>query len=214
MIIAIDGPAGSGKSTVSRRLADKLGWKHLDTGAYYRAATLAALAAGADPTSEEQVLHAVAGRRFDQFEGSMYLDGKDVSQPIRSPQVTAAVSAVAAHPGVRALMVELQRGWVIDRGSQAVVEGRDIGTVVFPDAGLKIWLAASPAERARRRAAETGEDPVVVEEEIARRDRADASRATSPQIPAPDAVHLDTTSLTIDQVVDEIVGHLGHRELD
>jgi cytidylate kinase len=205
VLIAIDGPAGSGKSSVSRRVARRIGWRHLDTGAFYRAATLAVLEDGADPDSEEEVVRAVTGRRFDQTDGQMYLDGIDVSDHIRSAEVTEAVSAVSAHPRLRSLMVEQQRQWVADNGGDAVVEGRDIGTVVFPAAEVKIWLAASAAERARRRATETGEDPAVVEVEILRRDRADSGRAVSPLRPASDAIHLDTTNLDIDEVVDRIV---------
>ena len=205
MIVAIDGPAGSGKSTVSRRLAERLGWRHLDTGAFYRAATLVVLRAGADPADPTAVEEAVRGRRFRQANGSMLLDGEDVSAAIRTSLVDENVSAVSAHPGLRSRMVIAQRNWVKDEHEDAVVEGRDIGTVVFPQAALKIWLAATPAERARRRATQTGEDPVRVEEELARRDEADATRLVSPQLPAADAIHLDTTFLTVDEVVDRII---------
>ncbi|MDP3985096.1 MAG: (d)CMP kinase [Acidimicrobiia bacterium] len=202
----MDGPAGSGKSTVSRRLAQRLGWNHLDTGAFYRAATLAVLEEGADPDDPAGVIEAVERRRLHQKEGHMFVDGKDVSVAIRSPEVTWAVSSVSANPELRRLMVREQRRWVAGRRGDTVVEGRDIGTVVFPGADLKIWLVASPAERARRRAAETGEDPAEVEAELARRDQADATRAVSPQVPAADAVHIDTTSLSVDEVVDRILG--------
>ncbi|HUO46822.1 MAG TPA: (d)CMP kinase [Acidimicrobiia bacterium] len=205
MIVAIDGPAGSGKSTVSRRLAERLGWRHLDTGAFYRAATLVVLRAGADPADPKAVEEAVRGRRFRQANGSMFLDGEDVSAAIRTSLVDENVSAVSAHAGLRSRMVIAQRNWVKDEHEDAVVEGRDIGTVVFPQAALKIWLAATPGERARRRATQTGEDPVRVEEELARRDEADATRLVSPQLPAADAIHLDTTFLTVDEVVDRII---------
>jgi cytidylate kinase len=206
VIIAIDGPGGSGKSTVSRRLAERLGWNHLDTGAYYRAATLATLRAGADPRDEAGVMGAVAGRRFDQKDGHMFLDSEDVSTAIRSAEVTAAVSAVSSHPELRRLLVREQRRWVAGQGGvNTVVEGRDIGTVVFPAAQLKVWLEASPAERARRRAAETGSDLSEVEADLARRDEADAGRAVSPQQPAFDAVHLDTTGLEVEAVVERIL---------
>jgi cytidylate kinase len=205
VIIAIDGPGGSGKSTVSRRLAERLGWNHLDTGAYYRAATLATLRVGADPGDEEAVMGAVGGRRFDQKDGHMFLDSEDVSTAIRSAEVTAAVSAVSSHPELRRLLVREQRRWVAGQGGvNTVVEGRDIGTVVFPAAQLKVWLEASPAERARRRAAEIGSDLSEVEADLARRDEADAGRAVSPQQPAFDAVHLDTTGLEVDAVVERI----------
>jgi CMP/dCMP kinase len=206
VIIAIDGPGGSGKSTVSRRLAERLGWNHLDTGAFYRAATLAALRAGADPGNEGAVMSAVTGRRFDQKGGQMLLDSEDVSSAIRSAEVTAAVSAVSSHSELRRLLVREQRKWVAGKGGvNTVVEGRDIGTVVFPAAHLKVWLEASPTERARRRAAETGNDLQAVEADLARRDRADAGRAVSPQQPAFDAVHLDTTGLEVDAVVERIL---------
>ena len=206
MIIAIDGPGGSGKSTVSRRLAERLGWNHLDTGAFYRAATLATLRAGADPEDEQAVLEAVAGHRFDQRGREMLLDGENVSTAIRSTDVTAAVSAVSSHAELRRMLVREQRKWVEGKGgANTVVEGRDIGTVVFPAASLKVWLEASPAERARRRATETGSDLRVVEADLARRDRADSGRAVSPQQPAFDAVHLDTTGLEVDAVVERIL---------
>ncbi|HKX76159.1 MAG TPA: (d)CMP kinase [Acidimicrobiia bacterium] len=208
MIVAIDGPAGSGKSTVSRRVARRLGWDHLDTGAFYRAATLAVLRAGADPHDPHEVVRAVADRNFQQEKGRMMIDGEDVSLAIRSAEVTAWVSPVAAHPELRALMTAEQRRWVEARGRDAVVEGRDIGTVVFPQAELKIWLEASPEERARRRAAQTGEDEVEVARAIRARDQADATRSVSPQVPAPDAVHIDTTDLTVDEVVEAVISHL------
>lgn len=209
MIIAIDGPAGSGKSTVSRQVAQRLGWDHLDTGAFYRAATLAVLRAGADPYHAGQVVAAVAPHHFRQDQGRMMIDGEDVSLAIRSSEVTALVSPVAAHPELRTLMIAEQRRWVEARGRDAVVEGRDIGTVVFPQAELKVWLEASPEVRARRRAAQTGEDPVEVAKAIRARDQADATRAVSPQIPAPDAIHIDTTDLTVEEVVEAIFGHLA-----
>ena len=206
MIIAVDGPGGSGKSTVSRKLAQRLGWLHLDTGAFYRAATLAVLGSGLDLSVEDEVVGAVSVRTFVQEGGRMYLDGEDVSADIRSPEVTASVSAVAALPEVRRVMVSHQRAWVARHGGDVVVEGRDIGTVVFPDADLKIWLSASAEERARRRALQTGEDPAVLMKELARRDRADSGRKVSPLTPAEDAVHLDTTGMTVDEVVNRIVG--------
>jgi cytidylate kinase len=205
VIIAVDGPGGSGKSTVSRKLAERLGWLHLDTGAFYRAATLAVLRAGVDLAVESEVVGAVSVRTFVQENGRTYLDGEDVSVDIRSLEVTASVSAIAALPEVRRVMVSHQRAWVARHGGDVVVEGRDIGTVVFPEADLKIWLSASAEERARRRALQTGEDPAVVMKELDRRDRADSGRKVSPLTPAEDAIHLDTTGMTVDQVLERIV---------
>ncbi|MGF1666941.1 MAG: (d)CMP kinase [Acidimicrobiia bacterium] len=203
-VITVDGPAGSGKSTVSRAVAERLGWRHLDTGAYYRAATVAAIEAGADVSDEEAVISALTGRDFDQVGGAMLLDGRDISVDIRSEGVTGAVSAVAAHPRVRRLMVELQREWTGQR-TGAVVEGRDIGTVVFPDAEVKVFLTADPAERARRRAVETGHAAEAVATAIERRDLLDSTRQASPLRPADDAIVIDTTDLGIDQVVELII---------
>ena len=204
MIVAVDGPGGSGKSTVSRRLAARLGWLHLDTGAFYRAATLAVLRAGAD-LSADSVLGAVADRTFRQEDGRMYLDGEDVSADIRSPEVTATVSAVSSFAGVRRVMVRHQREWVARHQRDVVVEGRDIGTVVFPEADLKIWLSASAEERARRRALQTGEAHDDVLKELSRRDRADSERKVSPLTPAPDAVYLDSTGMTVGEVLERIL---------
>ena len=211
MIIAVDGPGGSGKSTVSRKLARRLGWLHLDTGAFYRAATLAVLRAGISPNANAEVTGEVRVHTFLQESGRMYLDGKDVSVDIRSAEVTADVSAVAALPEVRRLMVAHQRAWVAGHGGDVVVEGRDIGTVVFPEADLKIWLSASAEERARRRALQTGEDPDIVLKELDRRDRADSGRKVSPLTPAEDAIHMDTTGMNVDEVVDRIVNLINQK---
>lgn len=208
MIVAVDGPGGSGKSTVSRRLAVRLGWLHLDTGAFYRAATLAALRDGTDPKDLNSTLQAIARRRYRQERGRMYLDGEDVTSEIRGPEVTTVVSAVAAMPEVRRIMVREQRKWVAGHRANAVVEGRDIGTVVFPDADLKVWLVANPPVRARRRAVETGESIADVEKDLARRDRADSQRTVSPQKPASDAIHLDTSNMGVEQVVERIMAFL------
>ena len=204
-VVAVDGPGGAGKSSVSRALATRLGWSHLDTGAFYRAATLAVLRAGIEPAEGSAVADLVEPLKFRQDRGSMFLDGEDVSDEIRSREVTAAVSVVSAHPDVRRTLVRHQRQWVAAHPGPVVVEGRDIGSVVFPDADLKIWLMASAAERARRRAAETGESVPAVAADLARRDRADSNRKASPQKPAPDAIWVDTTNLAIDSVVERIV---------
>jgi cytidylate kinase len=211
VIIAVDGPGGSGKSTVSRRLAGRLGWNHLDTGAFYRAATLTVLRSGVDPNDVDEVDGIVLARAFVQEDGRMCIDGRDVSVEIRTPEVTAAVSAISALPTVRRAMVAQQREWVQKHGPDVVVEGRDIGTVVFPEADLKVWLSASAEERAKRRALQSGEDPATVLAELAIRDRADSGRTVSPLEPADDAIHVDTTDMTIEEVVDHIVGLLQTR---
>jgi len=167
---------------------------------------LAVLRAGVDLSGEDEIVDAVGIRTFVQESGRMYLDGEDVSADIRSMEVTASVSTVAAVPEVRKLMVSRQRAWVSRHGHDVVVEGRDIGTVVFPEAALKIWLSASVEERARRRALQTGENPDVVMKELDRRDHADSTREVSPLVPAEDAIHLDTTGMTVDEVVNRIVG--------
>ncbi|MGH9892613.1 MAG: (d)CMP kinase [bacterium] len=203
-VVAVDGPGGAGKSSVSRALAWRLGWLHLDTGAFYRAATLAVLRAGLNPEDAGGVADLVDSLTLRQEGGSMFLDGEDVRDEIRTNEVTAAVSMVSAHPEVRRVLVRHQRQWVAGHPGSVVVEGRDIGSVVFPDADLKIWLVASSAERARRRAAETGEPISAVAADLSRRDEADSSRQASPQKPASDAVWVDTTNLAIDTVVERI----------
>ena len=187
MIVAIDGPAGAGKSTVARAAARALGFQYLDTGAMYRAAGLAD-----DPVA--------ADIRLD--DGRVLLDGRDVTAEIRTPEASERASIVAARPEVRAAMVAKQRAMLAS--GDWVAEGRDIGTVVAPDAELKVFLTADPRERARRRAAELGLDPDAVLREQALRDERDRTRATSPLVPAPDAVELDTTGLTVDEVVARI----------
>ena len=208
MVVAIDGPSGVGKSTVSRAVAAALGIPYLDTGAYYRLATLVTLRAGGDPADAGDVLDALHGIEIDFQEGRLLLNGADVSLDLRSPEVTAAVSVVAAHARVRRAVVELQRLWVARHGGEAVVEGRDIGTVVFPDAPVKVFLTADPDVRARRRAADPEAEGHTVEgilEQIARRDEADTSRAASPLRAADDAVTIDTSDLTIADVVGRIL---------
>jgi cytidylate kinase len=208
-VLAIDGPAGAGKSTVARSAAARLGFPVLDTGAMYRAVTLACLRAAID-VDDERGCAAIAGAiRIDQDGEQTRLDGEDVSRDIRSPAVTANVSAVSAHPTVRRIMVEHQRRWAAGRDG-GVVEGRDIGTVVFPDARLKVFLLASDEERARRRlqdeiAAGRDVDLDELQAAIEQRDRLDSQRAHSPLAAAPDAVRIDTTGRPVDDVVDEIV---------
>jgi CMP/dCMP kinase len=211
MVIAIDGPAAAGKSTVARAVADTLGMIYLDSGAMYRGVALATLRAGVDPEDLEAV-----GRLAREIEigldgDRVLLDGADVSAEIRTPEVAEVASRVAAHPQVRNAMVERQRALI--GSGRFVAEGRDIGTVVSPEAPLKVFLTASDAERARRRAAESGEPLERVMAEQDRRDARDAERAYSPLRPADDAVELDTSSLSVDEVVDRVVALARERGL-
>lgn len=208
MVIAIDGPSGVGKSTVSRRVAHELGLAYLDTGATYRAATLAVLRAGIDITDETAVFDELVNHTIDYDERGVILDGESVTFAVRSDEVTASVSAVSAHPAVRAEIVAIQRRWVELHEHGAVVEGRDIGTVVFPDAPVKVFLTASPLVRAKRRASDDeadGRELTEIAEKLAARDHADSTRATSPLRPANDATIIDTSAMTIDEVVTEII---------
>ena len=205
LIVTIDGPSGTGKSTVSRAVASAVGLPHLDTGAFYRAATLAVIRAGIDPADDEAVADVVDRALLDQEEGQMFLDGDDVSREIRGPDVTAIVSRVAANPEVRRILVSHQRDWVTRHANGAVVEGRDIGSVVFPDAKLKVFLDARPDVRAGRRAVETGDDHASVMEDLGRRDRFDSTRTASPLTVPDGAIVIDTSDLTFDQVVARVV---------
>lgn len=204
-IIAIDGPAGSGKSTVARAVAARLGLEYLDTGAMYRSVAFAALRRQIDPGDAERV--ARIARDVDLRlgrDGTVRVDGADATIEIRGPEVTRAVSAVAANPAVRAAMVSRQREWATERGG-GVLEGRDIGTVVFPDALLKVYLTASPEVRAQRRAKEMTElDYDSVAADLARRDAADQGREHAPLAEADDALVVDTTGLDIDEVVEHL----------
>ncbi|MEX1038317.1 MAG: (d)CMP kinase [Acidimicrobiia bacterium] len=208
-IITIDGPAGTGKSTVSRLVALALELPHLDTGAFYRAATVACLRHQVDPGDSQAVVDLVESLSFDQVGDRMYLDGEDITGAIRLPEVTNTVSIVSAHAGVRNALVEQQRRWVESREQRAVVEGRDIGSIVFPDAGLKLYLDAAPEVRARRRAGETGQDVARVLEDQERRDIFDSTRTVSPLTVPTGAVVIDTTDLSIDEVVARIVELAG-----
>jgi cytidylate kinase len=207
-VIAIDGPAGSGKSTVGRRLADHLGLDYLDTGAMYRGVTFAALRRGIDPADAEVVARLARQVELELTDGSVLVDGVDATIEIRGPEVTRAVSLVAANPDVRTEMVRRQRAWAQDHGG-GVLEGRDIGTVVFPDAALKVYLTASPEIRAQRRSQEvTDLDYQTVAADLARRDAIDQGREASPLTEAADAVLVDTSDRSVDDIVAELVGRL------
>jgi cytidylate kinase len=216
-IVAIDGPGGSGKSTVSRALARRLGVERLDTGAMYRALALAAIRANIAPEDAGALGELARGLELELGETGgrdlVRLSGEDVTDAIRGADVNAVVSVVAAHPVVRAELVARQRAWVAQHGA-GVVEGRDITSVVLPDADLKVFLTADPEVRAKRRALEDagGEhhraDAHAAGEAIARRDRLDAARAASPLVVADGAVVVDSTGKSIDEVVDEIWGLL------
>jgi cytidylate kinase len=210
-VIAIDGPAGSGKSTVARGVAAALGLPTLDTGAMYRAVALAALDAGADLADGDALAALARSADLELEQGVTRLDGRDVSDEIRGPRVTGAVSQVSAHPPVRAVLVERQRAWV-ERHGGGVVEGRDIGTVVLPDAPLKVFITARDDVRAaRRQRDESAAQRVVavddVRDALDRRDRADGTlgRATRPEDAAPDAIVVDTSDVGADEVVADVV---------
>jgi cytidylate kinase len=202
MVIAIDGPAGAGKSTVARALAERLGITYLDSGAMYRCAALAALRAGVDLDDGDAAGELAEGLELELDHGSVRLDGADVTAAIREPEVSVAASRVSVHPRVRAAMVERQRS-LID-AADYVAEGRDIGTVVAPGAALKVFLTASPSERAERRAAETGEHSRDVLVAQSTRDDRDRGREHGALRPAPDAIELDTTGLEVGEVVERV----------
>ncbi len=211
-VIAIDGPAGSGKSTVARAVADRLGMDYLDTGAMYRAVAFAAICRGVDPDDAKRV--ADLARVMDLSVGDTVLvDGVDATIEIRNPEVTRAVSTVAANPAVRSELVSRQREWATAHGG-GVIEGRDIGTVVFPDAPVKVYLTADDRERATRRSKEMLDlhyDQVAAD--IARRDHIDSTRPASPLTVAPDAVRIDTTDRDVSEVVDEVLALVAARQL-
>ena len=214
-VVAIDGPAGAGKSSVARAVAIALGLEVLNTGAMYRAVTLAVLKSGADPTNDQACTNAALKARIDLSE-RVLLDGEDISDEIRGALVTSTVSVVSAHAGVRGVLVANQRVWATKHGG-AVVEGRDIGTVVFPDALVKVFLTASDAERARRRVDDeraAGREANIedVEADLERRDAIDSGRLVSPLVAAEDALILDSTTMTIDEVVKTIVKEFLVRE--
>jgi cytidylate kinase len=216
MIITIDGPAGSGKSSSAKELARRLGFEFLDTGAMYRAVTLAALRAGIDLSDQPAMQRLMDDLRLEMPPGQVLLNGEDVSREIRAGTITAASGAVADSPIVRRRLVELQRRITV--GRNMVCEGRDQGTIVFPDAACKFFLIANPQERARRRQREManrGEnvpwDQVLEAQEV--RDARDRQRDIAPMVPAPDAVILDTTQLALEQVVERMEQHVRQKNV-
>jgi cytidylate kinase len=216
-VVTIDGPAGAGKSTVARALADRLGWRFLDTGAMYRAVTLAALRAGTDLGSDASLGELAACLEVKLRPDGILLDGEDVTRLIRSSQVTHASKYAADSPSVRRRLVEWQRSFAVDH--DIVTEGRDQGTLVFPDAFRKYYVTASDEERARRRLVEhrargeaaTFESVLRAQQE---RDQRDATRAIAPMVPATDAIVIDTTGMTIEQVVDRLVDDIEQHGAD
>lgn len=213
-VVAVDGPSGSGKSTVSRRLATALDGVYLDTGAMYRAVTWAVLQAGVDLSDPEAVTKIALETELtigtDPVAPHFLVNGTSVDGPIRGPEVTGAVSAVAAVPAVRKQLVALQRE-IIGAAPRIVVEGRDIASVVAPDADLKVYLTASAAARAQRRSAEDATDVAATEADLARRDKLDSSRATDPLRRADDAIEVDTTGMGIDDVVAHLLDLLNSK---
>ena len=210
IIVAIDGPAGAGKSTIARRIAERLGFVYINTGAMYRAVALWALRNGTalDDMHRLERLSLEAKIEFGPGDGSVWLNGEDVSDHLYTPEVTVAASKVSAVPGVRRALLPLQRE--IAQNASVVMEGRDIGTVIFPEAQVKVFLDAHPQERARRRANErrsaaTAVGVDIVRAEMQERDDRDRTRPESPLMQAPDAVLLDTTALTVDEVEERIL---------
>jgi CMP/dCMP kinase len=211
MVIAIDGPAGAGKSTVARAVARALGATYLDSGAMYRCVALSALRAGADLDNALALGDLARSLEIEIGDGRIELDGEDVTAAIREPDVSTAASRVSIHPEVRDAMVERQRALIAS--GDYVAEGRDIGTVVSPDAPLKVFLTAGPQERARRRAADTGEPPAEVLEAQEARDARDRDRRHGALRAADDAVQIDTSGLSVDEVTDLVVALARKRGL-
>ena len=212
LVIAIDGPAGAGKSTVAQKVAESLGLNYVDSGATYRAAALKVLQSGISPDDEQAVARLIAQTDIrittEGLQFRVLLDGQDVMEEIRTPEVTLAAAKVSRLPEVRTKLVAVQRSCAVGRG--VVMEGRDIGTVVFPDAALKVFLRADPVERARRRLkqdSKKGRSATLEQtaDEIARRDKLDAERKISPLVAAADAYQIDSTNLLADQVVEQIL---------
>jgi cytidylate kinase len=214
-VLALDGPAGAGKSTVAREVARRLGWTYVDTGAMYRALVVAALERGVDLADGDALGSLARDSDIVATDRSVLLDGRDVGKRVRDADVTGAVSTVSAHPSVRTALVEKQR--IAARSGDVVMEGRDIGTAVVPDAEVKVFLTAELNERARRRWSELHEDERPELEEIRdtieARDRADSTRASSPLVRAPDAVVLDTTDLDTEDVIAHLL-EIVRRKID
>jgi cytidylate kinase len=204
-IIAIDGPAGAGKSTIARRIAARLGFTYIDTGAMYRALALWALRENLDPADHHRMeqLALASDIALDSANAHVFLNGEDVTEAIRTPAVSDAASRVSAIPAVRRVMVEMQRA--MGASQNVVMEGRDIGTVVFPNASVKIFLDAHQEARVERRQAQTGGSAPAVTGEIAERDRRDSTRSDSPLSQAPDAVYVDSTSLSVEEVEEAVL---------
>ncbi len=203
-VIAIDGPAGSGKSTIAKKLATRLGLEYLDTGAMYRGVAFSALRRGLDPSDHGDVARIVGDIAMEVADGVVTVDGVDATIEIRGPEVTRAVSLVAANPDVRTELVRRQREWAAERAG-GVLEGRDIGTVVFPDADLKVYLTARPEVRAQRRSQEVADlSYEAVASDLARRDALDQGREASPLAEAEGALVVDTSDLSVDEVVEAL----------
>ena len=208
VVVAIDGPAGAGKSTIARRLAERLGFTYIDTGAMYRAVALWALRQNVDPTDMHRMEQLALAAEIELQPLRIRLNGEDVTEAIRSPEVSSGASKIAVIAGVRRRMVDKQRS--ISERASVVMEGRDIGTVVFPDADVKIFLDAQPPERVRRRLLEVRAKGEQVAEstlalEMEERDRRDSTRRDAPLVQAPDAIYLDSTALSIDEVEEAVL---------
>jgi cytidylate kinase len=215
MIVTLDGPAGAGKSSAAKALARRLGFQYLDTGAMYRGVTLAVLRAGIDPGDQTALSRLLAELRLEMAPGRVLLNGEDVTNEIRSAKVTYASGRVADSPVVRRHLVDLQRAWAA--GRDIVCEGRDQGTIVFPNAACKFFLVADPQERARRRQRDmAARGEVFSWDEVLRaqdeRDRRDAARDLAPMVPAADAIILDTTHLSLEQVVERMEQEIKKRD--